>query len=362
MQWYFLAVFLLEMFSAPVFAQTKINERPAKLIVGTMQAPPFVIHSDDGSWSGLSIDLWQQVATALNLEFEFREYDYDVSGLLQAVERRQVDVILAPLPITAAYEEKFDFSHAYFSSGLGIAIRREPQQYLLTSILGVFSYQFFAAVSGLIGLLICVGTVIWLLERRHNSQHFRGPLLQGIGDGLWWAAVTMVTVGYGDKVPRTGAGRVVALVWMFSSIFSLAFFAAILTSAFTADQLKHRIKGPQDLLWARVGVVSETAGDDMLTAQGLTVRRFPFVIQACKTLHRGEIETVVYDKAILGHMIKEYGWREIDLLPQTLLRYNYAIALPHGSHLREPINQALLRAIHQPGWEKTVERYFQANH
>jgi ABC-type amino acid transport substrate-binding protein len=242
-----------------------------------------------------------------------------------------------------------------------MAIRREPQHYLFASIFGALSYQFFGAVGGLVGLLACVGVIIWLLERKHNP-HFRASPLQGIGDGLWWAAVTMVTVGYGDKVPRTAAGRVVAMVWMFSSIFSLAFFAALLTSAFTADQLKHRIQGPQDLPGARIGAVSGTTGDELLAAQGLPFRRFPFVIQACKTLHRGEIETVVYDRAILGHIVKEFGWREIEILPQTLLRYNYAIAVPHGSLLREPINQALLRVLQQPAWEKTVERYFAADY
>ena len=94
--------------------------------------------------------------------------------------------------LTAPHEEKFDFSHAYFSSGLGIAIRREPQQYLLDYIRTVLSYRFFRAVGGLIGLLLCVGVVVWLLERRHNPEHFRHPTVQGIADGVWWSAVTMV--------------------------------------------------------------------------------------------------------------------------------------------------------------------------
>jgi polar amino acid transport system substrate-binding protein len=348
---------ILGMFATPVFAQTDVSKPRAKLVVGTMQAAPFVIRADDGRWSGLSIDLWQQIADTLGLKFEFREYDYDASGLLQAVEHGHVDAILAPLPVTASHEERFDFSHAYFSSGLGIAIRRKPQQRLLGFIGTVLSYRFFAAVGGLIGLLLCVGIVVWLLERRRNPQHFGGLPLQGIADGLWWAAVTMVTVGYGDRVPRTGAGRFVAILWMFASIFLITFFTAVMTSAFTADQLKQQIEGPQDLPWVRIATVSGTTGDELLTSQGLTLRRYPFVIQACKALHRGDVEAVVYDKAILGHMIKDYGWRELEILPQTLLRYDYAIALPHGSPLREGINQALLRAIQQPVWEKTLKRY-----
>ena len=42
-----------------------------------MRVPPFVLRSDDGQWSGLSIDLWKQIAAELKLDFEFREFDYD---------------------------------------------------------------------------------------------------------------------------------------------------------------------------------------------------------------------------------------------------------------------------------------------
>ena len=106
----------------------------------------------------------------------------------------------------------------------------------------------------------------------------------------------------------------------------------------------------------RIATVTGTTGDELLTAQGLALRRYPFVIQACKALQRGDVEAVVYDKTILSHMMKDYGWQEIEILPQTLLWYDYAIALRMAA-LREPVNQALLRAIHQPVWEKTVKRY-----
>ena len=43
----------------------------------------------------------------------------------------------------------------------------------------------------------------------------------------------MATVGYGDKTPMTWAGRLLSMVWMFGSIFFIAFFAAVLASSFT---------------------------------------------------------------------------------------------------------------------------------
>ena len=92
----------------------------------------------------------------------------------------------------------------------------------------------------------------------------------------------------------------VSLLWMFASIFVLAFFAAVLASAFTAVRLQPSFDGPADLAWARVAVVTGTSGEELLHSQGRQVRAYPFVIQACKALQRGEVEAVVYSKAILS--------------------------------------------------------------
>ena len=192
---------------------------PAKLVVGTMRVPPFVLRSDDGQWSGLSIDLWKQIAAELKTDFEFREYDYDPAGLLDAVERRQIDVAVAAIPVTLEGESRFDFSHPYFAAGLGIAVRAEPQRGVLGTLASSVTPQLLGTVAGLLGVLLVVGTLIWLLERRQNARHFDPRPLRGIGDGLWWAAVTMTTTGYGDKVPVSWRGRALGLLWMFASIF-----------------------------------------------------------------------------------------------------------------------------------------------
>ena len=57
------------------------------LIVGTKVAPPFAMRDSEGTWIGVSIDLWRQIATELDLPFEFREVEVQslIMGLLTAL-------------------------------------------------------------------------------------------------------------------------------------------------------------------------------------------------------------------------------------------------------------------------------------
>ena len=55
-----------------------------------------------------------------------------------------------------------------------------------------------------------------------------------IGSGLWWAVQTVTTVGYGDHVPATLAGRVVATLVMLAGIGFLTVITAAITSSFVS--------------------------------------------------------------------------------------------------------------------------------
>jgi voltage-gated potassium channel len=61
------------------------------------------------------------------------------------------------------------------------------------------------------------------------------------GTAVWWAIVTVGTVGYGDVVPHTGWGRVVGSVVIVVGVTFIAFLTAVVTSLFVeAEQEEHR--------------------------------------------------------------------------------------------------------------------------
>jgi voltage-gated potassium channel len=101
---------------------------------------------------------------------------------------------------------------------------------------------------GLLGSGTLLGGVsIFLIERIEN------PDITSMADGLWWAIVTMTTVGFGDITPDTGIGKIVAAALMVLGMFTLALFAGIvghslLRAVLTIREEQFRMSGYTDHL------------------------------------------------------------------------------------------------------------------
>ncbi|MCW2997446.1 MAG: Ion transport 2 domain protein [Solirubrobacterales bacterium] len=65
------------------------------------------------------------------------------------------------------------------------------------------------------------GVLVWLIDRRDFHT---------LGDAMWWAIVTLATVGYGDIVPHTAWGRVVGSVVIVVGVTFLSILTATITS------------------------------------------------------------------------------------------------------------------------------------
>jgi polar amino acid transport system substrate-binding protein len=325
------------------------------LTVGVKVAPPFVIE-DHGHYSGLAIDLWQEVAADHGWKYSYQNYDLD--GLLDAVSEGKVDVGVGAITATAAREKRMDFSHLLTSSGLGIAVRNDQTAGWLAVVQALFSTAFLRVIGTLSLLLLLIGLLMWMFERKHNPEQFGGTRGQGIFSGFWWAMVTMTTVGYGDTAPRTVPGRLVGMVWMLTALIIVSFFTASITSALTVGQLSQRVRNADDLGSMRVASLADSTSATWLTGRGIDYRHAQNIDQALGELAAGRTDAVVYDIPLMRYEIRRHYRDQLQVLPLVLVRQDYAFALPSGSPLREQIDTSLLRRINAPDWPQRVNKAF----
>jgi ABC-type amino acid transport substrate-binding protein len=337
-----------------VAAAMPANERGARLTVGTKAAPPFVVESEAGEFSGVSIALWEAVADRLGVEYRYAPSDLD--GLFTGLADGRLDLSVAALTVTAPREANIDFSYPFYSTGLGIAVPATGSR-LWGTINRFFSWQFFTALAGLTLLLLGVGVAIWAFERRANAEEFGGSTAQGLGSGFWWAAVTMTTVGYGDKSPRTLGGRLVGLVWMFAAIIIISSFTAAIATSLTVDRLASGINGVQDLAGSRVVTVANSAAAESLRERGIAFTTRAELEEGLDELADERVDAVVYDAPLLNYRVLNEYAGTLEVLPSIFDRQDYAFALPQGSELREPINRAILEYLVSDAWRGTLTEY-----
>lgn len=342
-------------------AQTEVAT-PSRLVIATREVPPFAMKNEEDRWEGISVELLREVQRELEvtggreITLEFRDLGLD--EMLAAVERGEVDVAAAALTVNYDREKRMDFTHPFHSSGLGIAVGARQRLSAWNGILqSVFSRTLLRIVLGLFAALMVSAVAVYLFERRANREHFGGGALRGISSGLWWAAVTLTTVGYGDKVPKTVPGRIIGLLWMFVGLFIIAGFTASVTSALTVTQLKSRIAGPADLSRVKVATVAGSTSAKYLRSRHILARSYPDVQGALAELQQEKFDAVVYDAPILRYETMRRYPGEIFVLPITFEQQSYAFALPTDSPLRERINQVLLRKIDSPEWEQILIDY-----
>ena len=71
---------------------------------------------------------------------------------------------------------------------------------LITRLRPFIGWAALSSVGILVSLLFIFGNLIWLAERRRNTEQFPRQYLHGVGNGMWFGLVTLTTVGYGDVV------------------------------------------------------------------------------------------------------------------------------------------------------------------
>ena len=347
-------LFVLSLFSIQGYGHSVDSLRQTrKLVIGVTEAPPFIVKRPQG-FSGISINSWKMVNEQLQAGYEFREYP-DLGALLLAIEKGETDLSVNPITVTDNRMTKMDFSQPYFISHTSVVKKKEST--FLNQLKNFFSWEFFSVVGLLLLVILVFGILVWFFERKKNQEEFGGNF-RGIMQGFWWSAVTMTTVGYGDKSPRTTGGRIIGLIWMFMAVIIISSFTAGIASSLTVKSINEEITNVQDLERFEVLTVKSSSSKELLELYNIENNLVANGTEGLKAILNNEAEVLVYDEPILKFEIERMGLNEeLEILGQSLKKDYYSYAFPKNSELKKKIDPILVRTLKSMEWTNLVRDY-----
>jgi ABC-type amino acid transport substrate-binding protein len=348
----FLLTLLPLFFTAAAFTQPTDT-----LVVGYNVSPPFAT-VENNQLHGPSYWLWEQVAAQHEIPYVLKEVPLD--SLLSGIDRGSIDISASPLTITSNRLENMDFTAPFYIAHSSVLIPEvSATERALEFIGSFFSVNFFRALGALVFIILIFGFLEWYFERKENDEEF-GDGLKGLWNGFWWSAVTMTTVGYGDKSPRTVGGRIVALVWMFTAVIIISGFTASIASSLTVNRIGASNEAIQDFKEKTLGTVEKSGTDKWLKDNFFSNKKtYADMEELIAALENNEIDAIAYDRPILQDVVKNDSTTRFRVLninynPQF---YGFGMNRSLPETLKKNISISVLEHTEGMDWKVLLSEY-----
>ena len=134
-----------------------------------------------------------------------------------------------------------------------------------------------------------VGIIGWFLDRTKNHDQFPNNFYRGSWVGFWWAVVTMTTVGYGDKAPRSFPARLLTILWMITGTIVTSLFTANVTTVLTTKN----VAALQNVLGQKVGVLNSKHFFQREINEGASFIEYDNQDSMYKAFYEGEVSRIL---------------------------------------------------------------------
>jgi ABC-type amino acid transport substrate-binding protein len=326
-----------------------------KLRIAVCYRPPFSFKDGEGAWSGLSIDLWEQIAGRLGISYTYVEMP--LQEIMKKLHSGECD--LSPvIALSGEDAGEVDFTEPYlFSHGAVLTARKSLLQTLGTFHGILLNKKVLVIFIAMLLGMIFFSFLLMLVERKHEKGHFSGPSARGFGSALWFSAVTMTTVGYGDQTPLSLVGRMVTFLWMLAGVLLIAVFTGTVASSITRAEMNDGLVSFNDLPRFKVGCFAGSRMDYLLQGRGIPAQRFNTFDEIKLASESKRITAFAGDIVPLKYMMNRNPDLECQLytLPDSAMIYAFASRL--GLPQLSAINRELIKISLLPDWRSKAERW-----
>ncbi|NBV64405.1 MAG: hypothetical protein EBR71_08055 [Planctomycetes bacterium] len=316
----------------------------------------------DEGWLAVALTLFREIAQRLDMHYDLVDFP-TMESAMSALSKSEIDLIAVGVDPTPDRETYVDFTHAFEQSGTSAAVRIDRSPSLTGVWHQVRASQLPRLFLGVLAFMFLIALLMTLIERRNNTQHFGGTWWKGLGESVWWSVTTMTTVGYGDRVPITVFGRIIAGTWMLLAFALMSVLAGVISSELTVNRFRPMLQSLSELPKVRCAAVADSAGAMDGEAQGLKVRTFPTLKDAVTALATEQVDAVLGDTGALNFIIRDSFKNELAVLPEPLVVEYVCLSMSPKLPLsiREPLNYWLLRISESPAWQQYRRTYVGTN-
>jgi polar amino acid transport system substrate-binding protein len=351
------AVGLILMLSSIAAAQNRSN--PTELNVAVGVVPPFVVEQN-GALTGFSIDLWNAIAARVNVKTNYETLP-DAASLLAAMLSKRVEVLAAPVIITAARDEQIDFSLPIMQAGLQVMVRDTGEAAApnpLADLLELlFSKTTLLWLSIALVLVLIPAHLVWVFERRREDGILmHRSYIPGIFEAMYWAVSCLTAQA--EMMPHQWVARVLSVFWMFAGVVFVAFYTAQLTTTLTVRQIQGSISGPADLPGRQVGTIANSTAADYLRAHNIQAREFQQLAPMLQALQSKQVEAVFFTSPVLLYYASHEGKGLVKLVGHEINVSPIAFGFQLDSPLRRKVNGALLTLRENGAYQEIYNKWF----
>ncbi len=343
-------ILLSFLFSFSVYSAEKVS-------VGTIERAPFAFQDDGGKLTGFSVELWEQIAERIGLDYSWDEHQQFANMIDDAVSGKN-DLAIANISVTSDREKKADFSQPIIESGMAIAVKKGSNTSFVRLI---WESGILLFLLGAFLVLLVIAHIVWIFERgvedaRHD--YFRDDYFGGVWDAFWWAFIIMTMGGFENEVPHKRISRVIAVFWIIVSLFFISTLTAKITTALTVAELQTGIEGYKDLAGKQVGVTSGSSHQSYLHSRGIKTVGYKTLDEMYSDLKNDKLDAIVADLPILSYYAASDGATWMLMAGSAFNLENLAILFPEDSNLLEQVNAALLELREEGVYADLHEKYF----
>lgn len=334
------------------------------LKIGIKPSEPWVMYDQNISEAnrkpiGFSIDLWNKIASELNVKTQWVYFD-SVPDLISATKQNSVDASISAVTVTSAREAEIDFSNSMYELGLQVMVDAEKSSASVLELMGkeISKMMTTEAIMMFFLFLFITMHLRWFVDKRDpDSDLFSKNYLRGIVDSFWWGITMLITW---ETPPSKGLARTIDLMWHIVGILAVSILTAIVTSALTAQAIGGSIRSEKDLVGKYVAAVATDAPREYVEKIGANVVPIKTLEEGIALLRSGKVDALVHDGPRLVYLANQYNNKEkkkvLNVAPFSFNPQNYGIVFPTRSDLKERVDRALLKLRETNGLEKSFHQ------